>query len=85
MKLKIKALSDSLEGLEELINNYFYSSSYYITVEGGENDKMYFKIKNRKGNIPFEVNKDYKVIYKKGKYYFYRLVSDELQESSKKA
>ena len=74
MKLKIKAVSSTIEGIEELINEYFYSQTYYLELL--KERKLKFEIRNRKGNIPFDINKEYKVDFKKGRYYFYKVIED---------
>ena len=80
MKLKVKAIASDIESIEKLINDYFYSKTYYITATNEIDGKVRFLIKNRKGTIPFNINDQYKVILKKGKYYFYRVLEDEEKE-----
>lgn len=77
MKLRIRAIASDIESMEKLINEYFFSKTYYIEATNEKTGKVRFIIKNRKGYLPFKINEEYKVILKKGKYYFYRVIDYE--------
>lgn len=67
--MKIIALANDPDSLEKLINDYFYSKSYYIELD---RNKIEYKIKNKKSKeIENMINENFKIKYKKGKYYFY--------------
>lgn len=69
--MKIIALANDPESLEKLINDYFYSKSYYIELD--KRNKIEYKIKNTKSKeIENMINENFKIKYKKGKYYFYK-------------
>lgn len=70
--MKILALANDPDSLEKLINDYFYSKSYYIELD--KRNKIEYKIKNTKMSKEMEniINENFKIKYKKGKYYFYK-------------
>lgn len=77
--MKIIALANDPDGLEKCINEYFCSTSYELVLVKRKDEKD--KVKNIEYIIENKrldqdkvimINKDYSVIYKKGKYYFYR-------------
>ena len=77
MKLKIKAVANDIDSIEKLINEYFYSSLYYIELNSEDRSgRMNFVIKSRKRMIPDFINESYKVKLRKGRYYFYKVIED---------
>ena len=78
--MKIIALANDPDSLEKCINNYFCSIGYELVLVKRVNDKTR-KVDNIKYIIENKrldqdkvilLNVDYSVIYKKGKYYFYK-------------
>lgn len=81
MKLKVKAIASDIDSIEKLINDYFFSKLYYIDLESEDRSgRMTFVIKSRKKTIPDFINESYKVKFRKGKYYFYRVIDYEEKE-----
>ena len=70
--MKVLAIANDPDNLEKLINDYFYSKSYIIVLD--KRDKIEYKIRNSKATKEFEdmINNEFKVKFKKGKYYFYK-------------
>ena len=71
-QLKILALSNDPDSLERLINDYFYSNSYELILKKEEGINYFIENKKLSYEYMQELNKQFIVKYKKGKYYFYR-------------
>ena len=70
--MKILALANDLDSLERLINDYFYSNSYELILKKDEGINYFIENKKLSYEYMQELNKQFIVKYKKGKYYFYR-------------
>ena len=82
--MKVIAIADNIDSLEKLINEYFYSIHYQIVLIRRVNEKSRkLELKYLIENKQFDsdkvalLNLDYTIKYNKGKYYFYKVVSDE--------
>lgn len=71
-QLKILALANDPDSLERLINDYFYSNSYELILKKEEGINYFIENKKLSYEYMQELNKQFIVKYKKGKYYFYR-------------
>lgn len=76
--MKIIALANDPDSLEKLINDYFCSIGYQLVLIKRMNknkvEEVKYIIENKRLNQDqvIMLNIDYSIIYKKGKYYFYR-------------
>ena len=78
--MKIIAVANDPDSLEKCINEYFCSIGYELVLVKRINDKtrkvndIKYIIENKRldQDKVILLNIDYSVIYKKGKYYFYR-------------
>lgn len=70
--MKILALANDPDSLERLINDYFYSNSYELILKKEEGINYFIENKKLSYEYMQELNKQFIVKYKKGKYYFYR-------------
>ena len=67
MKDKLLASAESLEKIERLVNDYFFSISYEVRRICDYTNQYYISFNGK----PYKENKYY-VINKRGRYYFYK-------------
>lgn len=83
-KKKILIITDNIDDLEGLINDYFYSYHYRVKSilrlnDSKNTEELKYLLDNKWLSAEKLALKNamFKIVYKKGKYYFYMLVDEK--------